>query len=73
VIIPPSIPMILFGVSAEVSIGELFIAGVGPGLLIGGSLMIFVYLYAKHQGLGQERRHEGRLGIVAIKQAGWRC
>jgi len=31
VIIPPSIPMILFGVSAEVSIGELFIAGVGPG------------------------------------------
>jgi C4-dicarboxylate transporter DctM subunit len=35
VIIPPSIPMILFGVSAEVSIGELFIAGVVPGLLIG--------------------------------------
>jgi C4-dicarboxylate transporter DctM subunit len=31
VIIPPSIPMILFGVSAEVSIGELFIAGFGPG------------------------------------------
>ncbi|WP_305075066.1 TRAP transporter large permease subunit, partial [Propionivibrio sp.] len=35
VIIPPSIPMILYGVSAEVSIGELFIAGFGPGLLIG--------------------------------------
>ena len=32
VIIPPSIPMILYGVSAEVSIGELFIAGFGPGL-----------------------------------------
>jgi TRAP-type C4-dicarboxylate transport system permease large subunit len=30
VIVPPSIPMILFGVSAEISIGELFIAGVGP-------------------------------------------
>jgi C4-dicarboxylate transporter DctM subunit len=36
VIIPPSIPMILYGVSAEVSIGELFIAGFGPGILIGG-------------------------------------
>jgi C4-dicarboxylate transporter DctM subunit len=38
VIIPPSIPMILYGVSAEVSIGELFIAGFGPGLLIGLAL-----------------------------------
>ena len=42
VIIPPSIPMILFGVSAEVSIGELFIAGFGPGLVVGGGLMLYV-------------------------------
>ena len=42
VVIPPSIPMILYGVAAEVSIGELFIAGFGPGLLIGGALMLFV-------------------------------
>jgi TRAP-type C4-dicarboxylate transport system permease large subunit len=34
----------LYGVSAEVSIGELFIAGFGPGLLIAGSLMLFVWL-----------------------------
>src|SRR5207244_2669170 len=40
--IPPSIPMILYGVSAEVSIGELFIAGFGPGILIGCALMLFV-------------------------------
>ena len=44
VVIPPSIPMILFGVAAEVSIGELFIAGVVPGLLIGAALMLFVHL-----------------------------
>src|SRR5215213_7972349 len=44
VIIPPSIPMILYGVSAEVSIGELFVAGVGPGLFIGAALTAFVYL-----------------------------
>ena len=43
-IIPPSIPLILYGVSAEVSIGELFIAGVGPGILIGGALMIFTLI-----------------------------
>ena len=69
VIIPPSIPMILFGVSAEVSIGELFIAGVGPGLLIGVTLMIFVVVYARIKGYGKND-HEGRLPVfVAIKQS----
>jgi tripartite ATP-independent transporter DctM subunit len=71
VIIPPSIPMILFGVSAEVSIGELFIAGVGPGLLIGGSLMLFVWLYSKFKGWGKNDG-DGRLGFgKATWQAGW--
>ncbi len=59
VIIPPSIPMILYGVSAEVSIGELFIAGFGPGLLIGGALMSFVVIYARIKGYGKGD-HEGR-------------
>src|SRR5512145_1353890 len=53
VVIPPSIPMILYGVAAEVSIGELFIAGFGPGLLIGGALMLFVFLYCKWRGWGR--------------------
>jgi C4-dicarboxylate transporter DctM subunit len=71
VIIPPSIPMILFGVSAEVSIGELFIAGVGPGLLIGCSLMFFVWVYAKIKGWGKNDG-DGRLSFgKATWQAGW--
>ncbi|MEI8267267.1 MAG: TRAP transporter large permease [Betaproteobacteria bacterium] len=71
VIIPPSIPMILFGVSAEVSIGELFIAGVGPGLLIGCSLMFFVWAYAKYKGWGKNDG-DGRLSFgKATWQAGW--
>ena len=71
VIIPPSIPMILYGVSAEVSIGELFIAGVGPGLLIGGALMLFVYLWCKWKGWGKNDG-DGRLGVGrATVQAGW--
>ena len=53
VIIPPSIPMILYGVSAEVSIGELFIAGVGPGMLIGFGLMFFVWCWSKYKGYGK--------------------
>ncbi len=71
VIIPPSIPMILFGVSAEVSIGELFIAGFGPGLLISGALMLFVWLYCKWKGWGKNDG-DGRLGLfAATRQAAW--
>jgi C4-dicarboxylate transporter DctM subunit len=42
-IIPPSIPMIIYGVSAEQSIGALFLAGIIPGLLIGLALMAVAY------------------------------
>jgi len=69
VIIPPSIPMILYGVAAEVSIGEMFISGFGPGLLIGGVLMAFVILYAKWKGYGKGDR-EGKLPfLVATRRA----
>ncbi len=71
VIIPPSIPMILYGVSAEVSIGELFIAGFGPGLLIGGALMLFVYVYCRIKGWGKSDG-DGRLKFGrATLQASW--
>lgn len=69
VIIPPSIPMILYGVSAGVSIGDLFVAGFGPGLLIGAALIAFVYLYCRHKGWGT-RDHEGRLPLwPSLRQA----
>jgi len=64
VIIPPSIPMILYGVAAEVSIGELFISGFGPGLLIGGALMVFVVVYARIKGYGKGD-HEGKMPVLA--------
>ena len=67
VIIPPSIPMILYGVSAEVSIGELFIAGFGPGILISIGLLIFVYIYCKIKGLGKNDG-DGRLSFVDATQ-----
>ncbi|MFZ4479234.1 MAG: TRAP transporter large permease [Rhodoferax sp.] len=71
VIIPPSIPMILYGVSAEVSIGELFISGFGPGILIGGVLMLFVFVTCKFRGWGKNDG-DGRLGFgKASVQAGW--
>ena len=71
VIIPPSIPMILYGVSAEVSVGELFIAGVGPGILIGLVLMVFVWVVCRIKGWGKNDG-DGRLSVgKATWQAGW--
>ncbi|MBI1208362.1 MAG: TRAP transporter large permease subunit [Azospirillum sp.] len=64
VIVPPSIPLILYGVSAEVSVGELFVAGIGPGLLIAGALMVLVLIWCRLRGYGR-RDGVGRLGLVA--------
>jgi tripartite ATP-independent transporter DctM subunit len=71
VIIPPSIPMILYGVAAEVSVGELFIAGFGPGIFIGVVLMLFVHLYCRYKGWGKNDG-EGRLSFSrATIEAAW--
>ncbi|AZY52953.1 TRAP transporter large permease [Bordetella avium] len=70
VIIPPSIPMILFAVSTETSTGELFIAGVVPGILIGLALMFYVWLYARRNGLGKHDG-EGRLPLWPAFKRAW--
>ena len=48
-IIPPSLPLVIFGVMASVSIGELFVAGVIPGLLMALSLSIMVWWIARRR------------------------
>jgi tripartite ATP-independent transporter DctM subunit len=50
-IIPPSLPMVIYGVTADVSIGRLFMAGFIPGLLMAASLMVMVAFVARRQGL----------------------
>ena len=52
VIIPPSIPMIIFGFLTGASIGRLFAAGILPGLLIGLSLIVVSTIIAKRNGYG---------------------
>jgi tripartite ATP-independent transporter DctM subunit len=55
-IIPPSLPLVVYGVVASASIGRLFIAGVIPGLLMGGALMIMVAIYAKKRKYPADQR-----------------
>jgi C4-dicarboxylate transporter DctM subunit len=50
ILIPPSIPMIIYAVTAEISIGDMFLAGFGPGALVGAVLIITVYVIAKKRG-----------------------
>lgn len=47
VIIPPSILMLIWGGTMSISVGSLFLAGIVPGILLGLSMMITVYVYAK--------------------------
>jgi tripartite ATP-independent transporter DctM subunit len=63
VVIPPSIPMILYGVATQTSIPELFIAGVGPGVLIAAVLSALVLGWCRLTGWGK-RDGEGRLGLI---------
>ncbi|MDR2528609.1 MAG: TRAP transporter large permease [Synergistaceae bacterium] len=55
VIIPPSIPFILYGLAASESVGKLFIAGVIPGALIGACLMIYAWRHCKVHGEDEEK------------------
>lgn len=50
VIIPPSIPMVMYGVVAGASIADMFIAGIIPGVLAGIGLMVWAYIYSKKKG-----------------------
>jgi C4-dicarboxylate transporter DctM subunit len=69
VIIPPSIPLILYGVSTETSIGALFMAGFLPGILIGISLIITITIIAKKRKYAKETRKTGKELWESFKHA----
>ncbi|UOQ94895.1 TRAP transporter large permease subunit [Halobacillus shinanisalinarum] len=70
ILIPPSIPLILYGVVAEESISELFMAGIVPGILLGGMLVVSAVIYAKVHNYGslpkQSWSDRGRKSLKAI-------
>ncbi|MDA8123860.1 MAG: TRAP transporter large permease [Deltaproteobacteria bacterium] len=53
ILIPPSVPMVVYGVTAEESVGKLFMAGLLPGLLLTAMLIVFAIVYAKVKGYGK--------------------
>ncbi|MDP2840249.1 MAG: TRAP transporter large permease, partial [Syntrophales bacterium] len=68
-IIPPSIPFIIYGVTANVSIGALFLGGVFPGLLLGAALMIYMYFLATRRKYPRDAKAPRREVLIAAWKA----
>ncbi|MCR9085427.1 MAG: TRAP transporter large permease [Rhodobacteraceae bacterium] len=69
-IIPPSLTMVIYGTIADVSIGDLFIAGILPGILIACALGVVNYLLARRNGLAGEARGERRAVAKTVGESG---
>ncbi len=71
ILIPPSIVLIVFGVTAEVSIGKLFMAGVVPGIMLGSMLMGVTYIGAKRLGFKRTEPKPFSERMARMKDASW--
>ncbi|MFE3836354.1 TRAP transporter large permease [Pseudogemmobacter sonorensis] len=72
VIIPPSIPMVIYATSANVSVSKMFMAGVVPGLLIGLALILYAWFDARRQGVRPSaQRFSGREKLAILNEAKW--
>lgn len=71
IILPPSIPMILYGVMAGVSVTKLFIAGIIPGLIVAVSLMIVNYVFARRKKFQVEQSFSIPNVGKSFKEAFW--
>ncbi|MCP5085308.1 MAG: TRAP transporter large permease, partial [Rhodobacteraceae bacterium] len=71
ILIPPSIVMVVYAASVEVSVGRMFLAGVIPGLLAGLMLMVGIYVMARVKNLPKGERASWGERALAAKEAGW--
>ena len=71
ILIPPSIVLIVYGVTAEVSIGKLFMAGVIPGLMLGAMLMFVTYIGARRLGFEKTEPQPIKVRLKKMKDASW--
>lgn len=69
VIIPPSIPFIMYGMASGASVSDLFIAGIIPGILIGVLLMVYSIYYCKKHGEDEEKKQKL---VGELKEKGFR-
>jgi tripartite ATP-independent transporter DctM subunit len=68
-IIPPSIPFIIYGVTASVSVAGLFLGGVLPGILLAGALMVYMYCVARKNDYPRDPKTPGKEILIAAWKA----
>ncbi len=71
VIIPPSIPFVIYGVAAQCSISDLFLAGIIPGILIGLVLMLVNYITCRKHKYGNKHRFSGKKLLKTLLDSFW--
>lgn len=71
VIVPPSYPMVLYGVTCNVSVGKLFMAGLGPAFVVGGLLMLINYVMCKRWGIKGDTKLELKNIASSFWDAKW--
>ena len=71
ILIPPSIVFIVYGVTADLSIGKLFMAGVVPGIMIGFMLMALTYIGAVRLGMKRQEPASFKVRLQKFKEAFW--
>ncbi len=71
IVIPPSITMIVYGAVTGTSVGALFIAGFGAGIIYGLIFMIYTYFFAKKRDIVMTAKPTMKEFFVAIKDASW--
>lgn len=69
--IPPSIPMVIWGVLAEESIAKLFLAGIIPGLTAAAGFCVVSVIYARRRGIATERRATGGELLFSLRDGFW--
>lgn len=70
-LIPPSVTMVVYGVVTGASIGQLFLGGIIPGLIMSGALMVCNFIYATRRGIGREEPPTLGESWEALKSAFW--
>ena len=71
IIVPPSYPMVIYGITNNESIGNLFIAGIMPAILVGFLLMVVNYIYCKNHNIKGENEFHLMTALKGFWDAKW--
>jgi C4-dicarboxylate transporter DctM subunit len=71
ILIPPSLSMILYGALTDVSVGDLFIAGIIPGIILTSFFLCYAVVHARNRGYARTQPASWNEKATALKRSGW--